>query len=517
MSFNRRYRGYSVVAAALVMSACADNSTAPTSMISSLSGRNSGQTNGAGFLHSNSTQYRAQTLPHQSNRSGSATLTSRALIGKDGVTTLTVTTGQLDASGAPGSINKLQEKFLDGNKRLLATKNYQTAGAVQTMTFPGLIRRNFIQTQGNVGGIDGKRTDVVTITERINRRPDLTVTAVAAPDKAKPNEQFIVTANVQEANGDVGAYDDCVLYVDGTEAARINHQWVADGDMVNCAFRTSIATVGTHSLEVRSQNVNPGDWDLANNSKSASIEIVNPEVHLNGTLQAWDYDYDYRQFYNYKYVYSYGDTYEYGYDNTQRQRSSQAYFYAYAYGQPGNNNITSVDMQFTSGGVSLGGLTASNLNSGSCAYLYTNNGNTWLNMCSYDGYSYVNGGTNSGRVVYYSYQFQYNMDANGNYYYSYNYGPNSSDNTWGNGNALAGDDVTLAFRSEGTSGTTLLANATLTMGSWNDNYYYYYYNQPLTCTDGSYNYDWYYGYSYTYHECSEYRQIYRQRNGYTYF
>lgn len=223
----------------------------------------------------NTIPYRAQTYRHASNRSGSASLTGRALLARDGSTTLELTTGDLDAPTAPGSIVRVQTKLLDANQTLQATLNSNGAhGGAEVLNFTGRPAHSYIQAQANVRGIDANRTDVVTITERVNRRPDIAVLAVNAADKAPPATPVIVSATVGELNGDVGAHANCVLYVNGVEADRANGIWVADGDHVSCAFTTSFENAGNYLLEVKAEGVDPGDWDVSNNSGARRIDIV---------------------------------------------------------------------------------------------------------------------------------------------------------------------------------------------------------------------------------------------------
>src|SRR5919202_696334 len=68
----------------------------------------------------NGRRYMERGLKPATGRSGSASLTARALLGKDGATTVEMTTGGLDGGGErPGSINKSQLKPLDENGEAL--------------------------------------------------------------------------------------------------------------------------------------------------------------------------------------------------------------------------------------------------------------------------------------------------------------------------------------------------------------------------------------------------------------
>src|SRR5918994_1013185 len=57
----------------------------------------------------NARRYKDTGMKPATGRSGSASLAARALLGKDGTTTIEMSTGQLDTDAAtPGSINKAQ-------------------------------------------------------------------------------------------------------------------------------------------------------------------------------------------------------------------------------------------------------------------------------------------------------------------------------------------------------------------------------------------------------------------------
>jgi hypothetical protein len=196
------------------------------------------------------------------------------------MTKLEVTTGALDAPSAPGNISKLQVKLLNPNNAG-PTLNYNgLTGPVQTSTFGGLARHSKIQVQGNVRDIDPKRTDVVTVTERVNLRPDIAIQGIAAPDKVKPNTEIVVTATAAELNGDVGATSNCVLYVDGSEAKRINGMWIADGDEVTCAFKTTMGSAGTYTLDLRYAAGHDGPAANANRTATLTANGASQQMSL---------------------------------------------------------------------------------------------------------------------------------------------------------------------------------------------------------------------------------------------
>jgi hypothetical protein len=90
----------------------------------------------------NSRRYKESGLKPASGRSGSASLTGRALLAKDGATTVELSTGQLDTSEPqPGNINKSQIKPLDENGDPLYARNYSNSKCKRPSTVSMPIER----------------------------------------------------------------------------------------------------------------------------------------------------------------------------------------------------------------------------------------------------------------------------------------------------------------------------------------------------------------------------------------
>jgi hypothetical protein len=259
-------------------------------------------------LISNTKKYRDTGLPSAKGRSGSATLTARALLGKDGQTNIEMTTGTLDdATPAPGKIVKAQLKPLNNNGETIYTRNYMglTGGGQFAVTVNDLHRAQQLQVQANVTGIDPNRTDVVTVVETIKLRPDLSPSHIAAPTKAIANTSVSFSVVVRELNGDVGARANVVLYVDGSEVDRANGIWVDANGTVSAAFTHTFTSEGVKQLEAKVERVTPGDYNPANNSVARSIEIVPPTVKLSYYASVADQSWDAN--YTTEFEYSYND------------------------------------------------------------------------------------------------------------------------------------------------------------------------------------------------------------------
>lgn len=244
-------------------------------------------------LTPNIRRYRESGLKPAAGRSGSATLTARALLGKDNVTTVEMTTGALDGGGArPGNISKARLKPLDENGEALYARNYTGLSGGYFMADVNDLRRGQqVQVQANVDGIDAARTDVVTVVETVKLRPDLAPADLSAPARGVPGGPVNVSVVVRELKGETGATADLILYADGVEVDRANGVWVDAGGTVSCMFTHTFTSTGSKRLEVRAAGVAPGDYDLSNNVAAGSVEIARPVgAELNYNVQVFDMD-----------------------------------------------------------------------------------------------------------------------------------------------------------------------------------------------------------------------------------
>jgi hypothetical protein len=239
----------------------------------------------APVLHPNAQPYSIKSPAAATGRAGNAQLAVRALRSKSGETTLEVTTGQLDG-GAPsvGNITKLQFKTYNGLGELSGTRNYtglSNTGSLQ-YTFTELVVGQPFQTQANIKGIDGKRTDVVTVTGTVKMRPDLAVRDLGLPQRARIGAPVNVLATIAEIQGEVGARANCVLRVDGVIVDRADGIWVDGGDTVSCLFTHQFTSTGTKNVSVALESVVPADDDPDNDAAASQIEIIGAGMPLDG-------------------------------------------------------------------------------------------------------------------------------------------------------------------------------------------------------------------------------------------
>jgi hypothetical protein len=243
----------------------------------------------------NSVKYKDAGTKPATGRSGSAAIQVRALRGPVD-TDIEVTTGQFESTTTPaGKLDKVQVKLFGTSGVLLVTDNYRKgtiSGGYGTFAYSWPLRGQSVQVQANVSGIDPKRTDVVTVPVTVKLRPDLIVASVNAPGQAYLGSVVTVDAIVREGNGDVGARANCVLKADGVVVDSANGIWVDAGDAVTVEFRTLFNTLGHKQLTVELTGVAPADYNTANNSGTAAIDIVSPSSPLFYTMSAQEQTYD---------------------------------------------------------------------------------------------------------------------------------------------------------------------------------------------------------------------------------
>lgn len=246
----------------------------------------------------NSQKYSNTGAKPATGRSGSASLEARVMIGKDGKMLVETSTGGVEQASGPGILSKVQVKFGEFTKNF----NNLAAGGYFSTEFPAAARGSSIQVQGNVRGIDPKRTDVVTVSTPAVLRPDVAVDSVAGPAQQMKNAQATFVATLSEKNGDLGAGASCVLSVNGTEVDTASGIWVDAGDSVNCQFAHSFAQPGTYTISVAATQVTPGDWDTANNQAQTTITIIEPEKKIAaGSLEAVQENSSYSNYWQYYY------------------------------------------------------------------------------------------------------------------------------------------------------------------------------------------------------------------------
>jgi hypothetical protein len=227
---------------------------------------------------SNAIKYKDSGVPVAKGRSGSAAIEARALLNKNGTTDIEVTTGSFDAGTTSGNLEKVQVKIGDAD-----AVNYAAggAGAFTIPQVPGLLRFQPVQVTAHVSGVDGARTDVVTVNTQVRLRPDLTFIWITVQQHGMVGLPVSVSAIVAEQNRDTGAYTDCVLKSGGIEIDRARNIWVDAGGTVTCSMAAAFQTPGMQFLSVSLDNTRPADYDPMYETVYGSSQIHAYDEEMN--------------------------------------------------------------------------------------------------------------------------------------------------------------------------------------------------------------------------------------------
>ena len=223
---------------------------------------------------------------------GNVSLQFRALLGRDGVTSIEATTGIFEERAGTDVIQRAL-------MRVLSAPTAEPVQAWPNATYwshdmVGLVRGDQLHLQANVKGSGVSRTEILRLTDTVALRPDLAVVSLDGAAIASTNMPVPFFATIAELNGDWGARADCVLSVNGTAVDQATGIWVDAGDVVSCQFAYVFEVAGTYTVSLSAGNVRPGDWDTANNIASRSITIVTPGTPVaHGQIDAFEEEYQY--------------------------------------------------------------------------------------------------------------------------------------------------------------------------------------------------------------------------------
>ena len=239
-------------------------------------------------LYPNTRKYRDAGAKPAVGRSGSAAVQMRALLGISGTTDVELTTGSFDgAVTASGSLAMAQVKSLANGASFTSNQPGLTSSAA-SFPYKGVAHGTPVNVQAIVRSVDGARSDVVNVADIVHFRPDL-YAEIEGPAGAPVGGAINFFATVGERLGELGARASCVAYVDGTEIDRADNVWIDADSWVGCMFTVTFATKGIHKVEIRVENVKPGDFDNSNNRASMTVHVEEPTGYAAYGFQAHDY------------------------------------------------------------------------------------------------------------------------------------------------------------------------------------------------------------------------------------
>ncbi len=224
-------------------------------------------------------------------RSGDAAIQAEVLVGAGGLTILRVESFRAgDLTSPAGDIERVQVRAFSPRGKILFVRVERVPGdgSVYLAAFPDLPQGVTFQVTAHVRGLDGRRTDVVTVGGiGVLKAPDLALTSIGLPSAVYTGTPTIITAVVEELNGDRGAQADCELEVNGRVADRARGIWIDAGDAVTCAFTVTFARTGLHELRVSLKRVRPHDAGRGNNGRSVTVDVQAPSSIAGAPPVTW--------------------------------------------------------------------------------------------------------------------------------------------------------------------------------------------------------------------------------------
>jgi hypothetical protein len=234
-------------------------------------------------VYSNSVKYSDKGHKAATQKGTYFQISAIALLDKQGVTHLAVTTGTFeDPASNIGVISKVQVRAVgpDGKTILNRNETGLTGGPRFNKDYTGLARNTKVDLTVTVRDAGGAKVDQFAVSTLVKLLPDLAVSSIDVPDEAMINTPVNIATTITERNGDLGARTDCVLVVDGIETDRAAGIWVDVGNAVSCAFTHTFTQTEEHQIKVKALNVLPIDYNYENNEASTHNHISAPPSQL---------------------------------------------------------------------------------------------------------------------------------------------------------------------------------------------------------------------------------------------
>jgi hypothetical protein len=229
---------------------------------------------------SNRVKYRDTGRKPTAAQSGDFTLQLRALLAKNGETTIEATTGVFEERVGVDIIDKTALRVLS----LPEAEPIQAwpRAPYYRHDMRGLVPGDEVYLQASVKRKGVSRTEIFRVTDTVFRRPDLAVLELRAPVTARVGMPVSFFVSAGELNGDVSARANCSLSIDGSRVDEAVRIWVDAGDVVTCQFAYVFQMPGTFTVSASLTDVSPGDWDDANNAMSRQVTVASPGTPIGG-------------------------------------------------------------------------------------------------------------------------------------------------------------------------------------------------------------------------------------------
>lgn len=92
----------------------------------------------------------------------------------------------------------------------------------------------------------------------------------------RAGDPFSVSAQIKETNGDTRGTGAVAILDGDTTLDRLPSIAVDPGGTNAGLFALNLAAAGTYTLTVAISDVEPGEWDTTNNTKTFTVKVVEP-------------------------------------------------------------------------------------------------------------------------------------------------------------------------------------------------------------------------------------------------
>jgi hypothetical protein len=177
----------------------------------------------------------------------------------------------------PATADKVQVKALDAFGEAIWTQNYQDVPLTDgeaVLTFADLSRYQMVSVHIQATDPQSVKKQVAKGTVMVLLRPDMAVQSVNAPVQAFVGQIVNIEVAAAELNGDVGAMYDVHLSDGAQLLDSVPGASVAAGGSASHLLAVFFAAAGTYRITATLANVDPADYDEANNGATFEITIV---------------------------------------------------------------------------------------------------------------------------------------------------------------------------------------------------------------------------------------------------
>jgi hypothetical protein len=210
---------------------------------------------------------------------GAYTLSAGALTGQS-KTDLTLTVRAAPGCAAVGVFKQVEVKFTaTGEDVDLHFRERDAVDGVAAIELPRVDRGQRIRIEAEIQAVAPRDTFGVKASTTSLLRPDLVVREVRAPKSTLPGTPFLVSAVIEEVNGDVGATAHVTLAGTLGGLAEPVDVTVAAGQRTAVSFAAiSLATPVPTELDVDVKGAAPAEYDAGNGARSATVEVTKNEL-----------------------------------------------------------------------------------------------------------------------------------------------------------------------------------------------------------------------------------------------